>query len=570
MSQTQAGTQPGAYDVVVVGSGAGALLSACRAHDNGLSVLVIEKTAKYGGTSAVSGGGIWIPNNDHIARDGGSDNAEDAYTYLKACVAGEVPEPRLHAYIDQAPQMLRYAESKTRVRYNAVPYYADYRQDLPGSRSGYRTLDPHAFDARVLGNDLLNMRETSPTMLIFGRMSMTTFEAVTLLARIPGWIKLAMKLALRYAMDLPWRLFHKRDRRLAMGAALIGALRQSLNDRGIPLWMETPLQSLISDNGRVTGVVASRGGRELRITARKGVILACGGFERNQAMREQYLPQPTNAEWSAAPPCNTGDGIRAGQALGAEVGLMHHAWWTPTVRVPSEEKPRGLFSERALPGCIVVNKLGKRFANEAQDYLDFVLSMYEDNHKTGANLPAWMIFDATFRHKYNAGPLVSGSVTPDFLLPSGWRGSVFHRADSLADLAQQIGIDGKGLVESVERLNGYAVTGVDPEFNKGGNAYDVIYGDPTVKPNPCLGPLVKPPFYALRLDAGEIGTKGGLLTDEHARVVDPAGTPIAGLYAVGNTSASVTGPSYPGAGATLGPAMTFGYVAANHVAGVQS
>ncbi|MGH7290519.1 MAG: FAD-binding protein, partial [Myxococcota bacterium] len=235
--------QEESHDVVVVGSGAGALLAACRAHDNGLSVLMVEKTAKFGGTSAVSGGALWIPNNDHIARDGGNDSAEDAYAYLKAATKGEVPESRLRAYVDTAPQMLRYVEDKTHVRFNAVPLYADYYQDLPGAKKGYRTLDPAAFDGRLIGKEILRMRETSPTMLIFGRISMTTFEAVTLLARIPGWFKLALRLGFRYALDLPWRLLQKRDRRLAMGAALVGGLRRSAMDRGIELRFETPLQS---------------------------------------------------------------------------------------------------------------------------------------------------------------------------------------------------------------------------------------------------------------------------------------------------------------------------------------
>lgn len=557
------------YDVVVVGSGAGAMMAAVRAHDNGFSVLVVEKAELYGGTSAVSGGGIWIPNNDHIAREGGQDCREDALTYLKAATAGLVPASRLASYVDAAPRMLRYAESNTRVRYRAVPGYADYYQDLPGSKMGLRSLDPLAFDARELGGDYLKMRETSPTMLMFGRISMTTFEAITLLARIKGWRGLAAKLILRYWTDLPGRLKSRRDRRLAMGAALVGALRRSMMDRNIPLWLSTPMDRLIVEKGRVTGIVVRRDGREMRISARKGVILAAGGFERNQAMREKYLPKPTNARWTAAPPCNTGDAIRAGQAIGASVGLMEHAWWTPTVYVPGEEKPRGLFSERALPGCLVVNRLGKRFANEAQDYLDFVLAMYEDHRKTSANLPAWMIFDANFRFKYNAGPLVSGSVMPDKRVPKDWLGKTYFRSDTLEGLAKAIGVDHAGLAESVRRINQYAQTGVDADFGKGSNKYDTFYGDPSVKPNPCLGPVVKPPFYALRLDGGDIGTKGGLLTDEHGRVLDEAGIPILGLYATGNTSASVTGASYPGAGATLGPAMTFGYIAANHIAGIK-
>lgn len=555
-------------DVVVVGSGAGALTAAVRAHDLGLKTLVIEKTALFGGTSAVSGGGLWIPNNDHIAPDGGSDSEEDALQYLRAATRGEVPEARLLAYVRQGRRMLSWLEARTPVRLKAVPFYADYYQSLPGAKTGFRTLDPEAFDAKVLGSELLQMRETSPTMLIFGRMGMTTFEAVTLLARLPGWKKLAFTIARRYALDLPWRLRSRRDRRLTMGSALVGGLRQAMRERGIELWLSSPMQSLLQEGGRIAGVVVQRQGTACEVRAKHGVLLAAGGFESNQQMREQYLPQPTRAEWTAAPPCNTGDSIRAGQAVGAGLAGMQYAWWTPTVHVPGEEKQRGLFSERALPGCVVVNRRGQRFANEAMDYLDFVLAMYEDHQKTGANLPAYMVFDARFRHKYNAGPLVSGSVIPDRRLPANWQGQAYWRADTLADLARQIGVDVAGLEDSVARINRYAQSGVDVEFGKGGNAYDRIYGDPTIQPNPCLAPIVQAPFYALRLDAGEIGTKGGLVTDEHARVLDEAGRVIEGLYATGNNAASIAGPSYPGAGATLGPAMTFGYVAANHLAGV--
>lgn len=569
VEQRQLSDTQHSYDVVVVGSGAGALLAAVRAHDLGLKVLVIEKTAQLGGTSAVSGGGIWIPNNDHIRTSGGQDSFEEAHAYLLAAAQGQVAEERVSAYIEQAPQMLRYAESRTHVRYRPVPNYADYYQSLPGAKLGYRTLDPLPFDGRRLGGWLQKLRETSPTMLVMGRMSMTTFEAMTLLARMPGWKQLALKMGCRYWLDLPGRLIGKRDRRLTMGNALVGSLLCSLRERNIDTWLDTALSGLRSEGGRVTGIDAVRDGKPCGITARRGVILAAGGFERNQQMREQYLPKPTRSEWTAAPPCNTGDAILAGQRLGAAVDLMQHAWWTPTVHVPGEEKQRGIFSERALPGCIVVNRLGRRFANEAQDYLDFVLAMYADHASTQANLPAWMIFDSTFRHKYNAGPLVSGSVMPDRLLPAEWLGKVYHRAPTLEALAQSIGIDAAGLADSVVRINSYAASGTDADFGKGGNQYDLFYGDPSVKPNACLGPLLKPPFYALKLDAGEIGTKGGLLTDAQARVLDDQGQVIAGLYATGNTSASVTGPSYPGAGATLGPALTFGFIAANHLAGEQ-
>ncbi len=553
-------------DVIIVGSGAGAMTTALCAHDLGLSVVMIEKSDQYGGTSAVSGGGIWIPNNKKMKAAGINDSESEALSYLKAATQGEVSDDRLQAYVTHAADMLEYMESKTHVRYNTVVTYADYYQSLPGSKTGGRALDPAAFDARLLGDDFLKLREPSPGVLAFGRMALTSIEAHVLLARTPGWIWLALKTGLRYWFDWPWRFKSKRDRRLGLGNALMAALARSMMDRDIPIRLNTALCDLVVHDGRVTGVRVSDHGVSKTLAARKAVVIACGGFERNQLMRETYLPQPTNAQWSATPPNNTGDGILAGMRQGASTALMNRAWWTPTVHVPGEEKQRGLFSERALPGCLIVNRLGQRFANEAQDYLGFVQAMYDDHAKTQANLPAWMIFDASFRHKYNAGPLMPGSVMSDKGLPSNWRNKVYYKADSLPQLAQLIGVDAQGLQASVQRINHYATTGVDEEFGKGSNAYDLYYGDNNVKPNPCLAPLVKAPFYAIPIDAGDIGTKGGLLTNAHGQVLREDGSVIDGLYSVGNSAASVMGASYPGAGATLGPAMTFGYLSARHIA----
>jgi 3-oxosteroid 1-dehydrogenase len=244
---------------------------------------------------------------------------------------------------------------------------------------------------------------------------------------------------------------------------------------------------------------------------------------------------------------------------------MDRAWWVPTVAVPGEAMPRPIFIERASPGCIVVNKLGKRFVNEAAPYLEFVDAMYADHARTGGSVPVWIVFDAEFRRKYPFGPLMPSPMQPDDKLPKDWLGKVYFRAPTLAALASQIGVDPAGLEESVRRMNEYAATGVDTEFGKG-TPYDRYYGDPTVKPNPCLGPVGTAPFYALRLDAGDIGTKGGLVTDGDARVLKESGEPIHGLYAIGNTAASVMGATYPGPGSTLGPAITFGFRAANHMA----
>ncbi len=554
------------FDVAVVGSGAGGMVAAICAHDLGQSVVVLEKADVYGGTTAISGGAVWVPCNHQIEKLGGVDDYESALTYLKAATRGMVAEARLRAYLDHAPEMVRYLEEKTRMRYRAMPRYSDYYPELPGAKGGYRTMDPVPFDAAQLGAEFDRLRAPSPGTLIGGRVGMTAEEAHTLLAKERGWILLIVRCFARYWLDVRWRLRIRRDRRLTLGNALVAALRRSMLDRGIPLWLNTALDSIVADGRRIVGVVAIQNGRPIRIGANRGVILAAGGFEHNQSMREQYLPKPTNSEWTTTPPFNTGDAIRAGQQVGAQLSLMDMAWWAPTVFVPGKERRRALFVERALPGCVMVNRLGRRFVNDAAPYSDIVSAMYADNEKTGANLPAWLVFDADFRRKYPCGPLLPGMARPDTALPKDWAGTVYFRAYSLDALARQIGVD-VALIETVQRMNSYAASGVDSEFGKGANEFDRYYGDVNVKPNPCLGSIAKPPFYALRIDAGDIGTKGGLLTDEHARVLRDDGQPIAGLYATGNTSAAVMGPSYPGAGSTIGPAMTFGFIAARHLAG---
>jgi len=375
-------------------------------------------------------------------------------------------------------------------------------------------------------------------------------------------------LMLRFKLDFAWRRKSKFDRRAALGTALIASLRRSLQDREVPVWLKTEFRELVLEGGRVCGARVVREGREMEVRARRGVIFASGGFEQNQALRERYLPQPTKAAWSATPPGNNmGAALEAGIAAGAATALLDKAWWAPTIRVPKEEKPRGVFAERAFPGAIVVNGQGRRFVNEAAPYLEFVDAMYQDQQRSGAqSIPAWVIFDASFRFNYAMGPLMPAQIMPDSRLKKEWLGTVYWKAPTLAELAAQIGVDAQGLEETARKMNEYARTGLDAVFARGGNVFDRYYGDTNVKPNPCLAPIQKGPFYAMRLDAGDIGTKGGLLTNEHAQVVREDGTPIPGLYAIGNCSAAVMGTGYPGAGATLGPAMTFGYIAANHIA----
>jgi len=550
----------GTVDVLAVGSGAAAMVAALTAHDRGATTLLIEKGSEFGGSSARSGGGIWIPNN-HLMRSAGiEDNPADALAYLKAVTRGVEPEDRLEAFVTHGPEMIQYLCAHTRVRLHGMPTYPDYYPSQPGWRPGGRGIESDYFDGRLLGNEILRLH-CYPGM---ERVKMTINEAHGVLTGQPGWLQNILKLAIKYALDVPWRLRSKRGRHLAMGPALIGTLRLSLIDRSVPLWLSTPARELVREEGRVVGVVAERDGRALRIRAAKGVILATGGFESAQALRELYLPKPTNAAWTAGNPHNTGDAVGLGVAVGAGTDLMDYVCWMPVNMVPGRDTAHPLLHERTLPGSYIVNQRGERFVDEALPYIDTVKAMYENNRASAASVPAYMIFDATFRRKYPLGPILPGSAQPDWLISRQLRASYLTKAGTVAELAQSLRIDAAGLTATIAKVNQYARSGVDLDFHRGESTYDRFYGDPAVQPNPCLGPVDTPPFYAITVYPGDIGTMGGLKTDANAQVLTEQAEVIPGLYAVGNCSASAIGGTYPGPGSTLGPAMTFGYIAARH------
>jgi 3-oxosteroid 1-dehydrogenase len=557
-----------AYDLIVVGSGAGALLAAIRAADEGLSVLVVEKAPLVGGTSALSGGGIWIPDNHDMPRARVRDSIDAAFRYVKTCAKGLATDDRVLAYVETARDMARYL-AQIGVPYRCMPHYSDYYPTLDGAMPGGRTMDPCDFNAAKLGVQALDsLRPTNPGQLIFGRMGINAFEARSMLARERKSKFVLMWIMARYFLDYPWRRKTPRDRRLTGGQALMGGLLTALRKRKVTLWLDTPLQSLTQEDGRVSGVVVQHEGKTVQLTAKRAVLLGAGGFERNQALREQYLPQPTNADWTATPVGgNTGDAILAGAQAGGVLHLMAHSWGVPTLFVPKEDKYRAMFVERSLPGCMVVNAAGQRFLNESGPYPEFQQAMFANHEATGGAVPAWIVFDAEFRAKYPIGPLMPSSAMPDNRLRKSWLNVVYWKGETLQQLAKQIGVDATGLVDSAARMTAFAQSGKDLDFDRGGNGFDRYYGDDSVKPNPNLAPIAKGPFYALKLFPGDIGTKGGLLTDRDARVLNQDGQAIEGLYCVGNNSASVMGPAYPGAGSTLGPAMTFAYRAVAHVMG---
>jgi len=555
------------YDVVVVGSGAGALTAALRAAHGGASVLIIEKADVYGGTSATSGGGLWIPCNHLMAQCNIDDSKAEAIDYLMQLVGDDVPHENVEAFVEHGPRMLKWLEDNSHVKYMPMSYYADYYQELRGAKTGARSIDPLPYEAQKLGDEFLSMQESHIQTRVLGMMGYSNTEGAILLSKSPGWFKVVVNLAVKYFTDFSWRLKSMRSRRLTMGNALIGRLRHSLLDKNVPLWLGSPVDELIVENGRVIGIAGTRScttsaGTRFRVKAKKGVVLGAGGFEHNQQMREQYLPQPTKAQWSAANPRNTGDLIRAGQAIGAQTALMDEAWWGPSINVAGEDRARALFTERSMPGCIMVNAKGERFFNESVAYTTAVQAMYQQG-----NLPAYAIFDSRYKNEYPFGPLLPDGMYMNWLQPARIRKDLLKKADTIDDLATQLRVDREGLKQTVLRFNQFARNGKDEDFNRGENAYDLLYGDVRIKPNSCLAPIVQSPFYAIEVNPGDIGTKGGLLTNANAQVLNTDGQVIEGLYAIGNNSASVTGRYYPGAGATLGPAMTFGFVAAEHALG---
>jgi 3-oxosteroid 1-dehydrogenase len=555
-------------DLLIVGSGAGAMTAAIRAHDRGASTLMLEKTALYGGSSAMSGGSLWIPQNLYMAAAGVDDSAAEALAYLEHITRGTVPREKLVRYVDTAPEMLRYLVEHTHLKMQSMLTYADYYPEAPGGKPGGRSIEPEHFDARLLGEEFDRLREPALQELVVGRMSMTATEAHHVLARPPGWIKLTMSMMARYWLDVGGRMKGKRDRCLSLGNALIGMLLRSVMDRKIPIWLDSGAKELLVEDGRVVGVLADRDGKAVRVRAEKAVLLAAGGFESNPEMRKKYLPDPTDASWTTANPGNMGDAIKMGMELGAGIDLMDDAWWGPTTVVPGEARARMLVIEKGLPGSIFVNKRGKRFVNEATPYNDICKAMYANGTGDGPSVPAYMVFDSNYRKKYPCGPMLPASQQPDWALPKPLKSTGYlKKADSLAALAAEIGVDREGLEASVAKMNEYARTGTDPEFHRGESLFDKYYGDDNVKPNSCLAPITTPPFYAIEIYAGDLGTKGGLKTDVDARVVKDSGEVIPGLYAIGNCSASVMGPTYPGAGGTMGPAMTFGYIVATELTG---
>jgi succinate dehydrogenase/fumarate reductase flavoprotein subunit len=554
-------------DVLIIGSGGGGMAAALTAHASGLNALVVEKSSYFGGSTALSGGGIWVPGAPAQRREGYFPDPESVVEYLLKITDGLVSEARIRQYVESAPKMLEFFEQLSGwFEFVWKPGYADYYPELPGGSELGSTINVPPIDLRKLGPDeqtMLKPLALAPRGIWLGPKELRTFYRIR-----QSWAGKGVLL------KLIWRMVKARafnERMAAIGQSLAARLRLAMRESGIPLWLDAPMTELLTDaDGSVTGALLERDGATQRIGARRGVILASGGFDHDLAWRKEQLPV-LSQDWSFGNPAAMGDGIRAGEKVGAATDLLDEAWWFPAIQWP-DGRMQFMLNERMMPAQFVVNGEGKRFINEAAPYMDFGHAMIDGQKSGVTHIPCWLITDHRSWNRYVVGghlpiPKIPGAPVPTGRkVPSAWLESgVVKAATSWDEMATKIGVPAAELRATAARFNELARKGHDDDFDRGDSVYDNYYGDPTL-PNPNLYPLGDPPYYAFRIVLGDLGTSGGLLTDEYARVLRPDGNVVPGLYAVGNTSAPVMGRSYAGAGATIGPAMTFGFVAAKHLA----
>ena len=540
-----------AFDVVVAGSGAAALVAAVTAADAGLSVVVLESTDRWGGSSAMSGGGLWLPNNPLMRRDGAADSRDEALQYLAQTVGddagpGASPERR-EAFVDGVEPTVALLE-RVGIQLARAPKYPDYYPELPGGKIG-RALEVKPFDIKTLGPWWGSSRGQdgvpAPVMTDDFYLLQRAWTSGT------GFLRGA-QVAGRVAAMLV-----KRQHRVGMGAALTASLLDVLLRQGVPVWLNAPVNELVVEDGRVTGVVTAREGQPTTVRAGRGVVLGAGGFDHNAEWRERY--QGVDGTASSGSKGNLGSAIAAAQAAGGALALMDDAWWGGSIPPAAPDMSASfLVSERAVPHSLIVDAAGQRFANEAESYVD--LGHHMRAHPVTGTF--WMIADARHARRY----LRSYAMDPRAVKKMKAAG-IWQQGATLADLAGAMGVDVGTLQATVDRFNGFARTGIDQDFGRGNSAYDRYYSDPSCRPNPNLGTLEKGPFTAVQIVAGDLGTKGGIVTDAHGRALREDGSVIEGLYAAGNCSASVMGRTYPGPGSTLGPAAVFGHLAALHIAG---
>lgn len=549
------------YDVLVVGTGASGMSAAVTAAYEGLKVLVVDKAPVYGGTTARSGGWLWIPGTKLAKEQGISEPAGAAREYLQHETTTHFDPARVDAFIENGPKAIDFFTEKTCVQFDMPPVFPDYHAEAPGGQPGGRSMVTRPFDARELGTYVSKLAPPVPELTVFGMMLGSGKELWHFLRAFKS-LESFWYVAKRFGGHLMDVVRYGRGMTLTNGNALAGRLAKAGMDLNIPVWLNAPVKKLIVEGDAVVGATVVRDGKSVEIRVRRGVVLACGGFPYDIERRKQLFPHaPTGREhFTPSPALNTGDGLRLGESVGGWVDptIPNAAAWCPTSVVQRKDGTQGVmphFIDRAKPGVIAVTTKGRRFTNEALSYHDFIQALVKAC-KNSAEVTCWLVCDHEHLREYGLG-----AVAP-FPLPIGkhLKSGYLKRGSSLQELASVIGVPAAALQEEVEVFNRDAASGVDTKFSKGSTAYNRYQGDSLVKPNPCMAPIRKGPFYAIKIVVGEIGTFAGLATDESCQVLSKDRQPVKGLYAVGNDAASIMGGNYPGAGITLGPALTFGYV----------
>lgn len=554
-------------DVLVAGSGCSGMSAAITARYRGLDVLIVEKEPRFGGTTARSGGWLWIPGTSLAKAYGIEETPEQARTYLRHEAGNNFDAARVDAFLSAGPEAVDFFTTKTALRFDMPLVFPDYHAEAPGGAQGGRSMVTRPFDGRELGELIKTLGMPLPELTVFGMMLGSGKEIIHFM-RATKSLTSAVYVAKRLSRHLMDVLRYGRGMTLTNGNALAGRLAKSAQDLNIPMWLSSPVRELTVENGAVTGAIVSREGRNVRVRARQGVVLACGGFPHDIERRKKMFPHAPigNEHFSPGPTGNTGDGLRLAESAGGHVEdrLPNAAAWVPVSLTTRKDGSKGVmphFIDRAKPGVIAVMRDGKRFVNEGNSYHDFVQAMVKAA-KPGEEIAAYVVCDHKTLRKYGLG------CVPPFPMPTGHhlRSGYLLRGDTLEALAAKAGIDAKAFAETVRQFNATAPQGHDAAFGKGSKAYNRYQGDALHGPNPCVAPIENGPFYAIKMVIGDLGTYAGIVTDENARALDAEGRVIPGLYAAGNDMASIMGGNYPGAGITLGPALTFGYIAGQHLA----
>lgn len=546
-------------DLLVIGSGSG-MAAALAAADLGLSVLIVEKSSQVGGSTARSGGALWLPASSVMRECGGNDTAERAQTYLRSVVAGSAPAELSDTFVANVEPTVSMLRRMTPMRLFWARDYSDYHAEAPGGSAAGRTCECRPLNTSVLGEyrDRLQpgVMESSLPLPTTG----ADYRWMNLVARVPR--KGVPTIAKRLVQGVGGLLLGRRY--AAGGQALTAGLFAGVLKAGVPIWTDTSLVRLLGTGDAVTGAVLNHDGGEIAITANRGVVLAAGGFDHSMEMRWKFQSESLGANLSLGTKANTGDAIRVAQEFGADTALMDQAWWFPAVAPLPGKAPAVMLAERSLPGSLIVNQHGQRFANESADYMSFGQRLLELENAGNGVESMWIVFDQQYRNSY----VFAAELFPRMAIPESWYAAgIAVRADSLAELGMKMAVPADEFSATMRRFNENAFAGEDPDFGRGRGAYDRYYGDPTVTPNPNLRPLQKGPFYAVKMVLSDLGTCGGLRADERARVLREDGTAIHGLYAIGNTAANAFGATYPGAGATIAQGLVYGYLAAKDAAG---